>query len=1156
MKRVFQYTVLCLVFALFSCVREEEPVESSYREGEEVCWAIPFGAAANDEFEINTKATLSLEKETKVWNLYIFVFEGGGTKIYSHFFDETNLDAETGSDWWHVDNSDHTTGTIYIHTVSRAGSKVYGIANIDADMVNISPELLSTVQNHTDLQNLVATLNQNITSRNGYFPMTGTIVDRNTGNQQTVNPGEDLHGTNYVLRLKRLDAKIIFKVRVASPNEDREGNVMTASNYSTLHPDCSSLAEAIDKYGCRIGGFTPGKWQVINVPKKSYVIENGGYSETSRSNKLKNASTTAADFFNSVPTNFDAAIRQDSHPTYSGSSQNEIYIHPFSFYMMENRQKSSKSSGWTYQDREKQSKTSLGNGVYENGSFVYAPALSTYVVFTGRIEMDNITYHDTQTNTDFEGATLNGEPTYTVHLGDFSSQYATSGLGNFDVFRNHTYTYNIVIFDVGDIRTEVEINYDDSIPDKTQENEPGAEGRVTVSLEEIYTSDCHYSSHVITFHAKNIKADNVTWYVKTPFNPDGKKPLRVADENGELHDVTSGLDYEWVEFRVNEQHVNPSTGTFAYWENERQIYKPRTGEYADGKTMNVSELVSYLRNQKLRWDRRNEGVASDFDDGTLPGGGTDPNGEKICVTAFVNEYYYERDPRDGSYTRDLWKKSINQPMREMHILSDTKESADQDSQEIGASFTIQQFSIQSVYNMDNPDLMSAWGSEHFDDPLESYNGSGESRYYSKNNTINAGQKRGNTSMTNGRNNTAIEWGMTGTYRDYPGSPTGFGVADWSTYLNLTANNETPLMNTEYQALRYSCMSRNRDNNGNGKIDQDELRWYMGATNQLYGLYLGDYGIEGSAKLYQRNATEQASAAPAWNQHVLSSTMNAESGSSDGKAVAGTGNNGPRCIWAEEGVTGSDMARSAQYNEKVTTFTTRCLRNLGYDPNSTEVVESRKDFTFSPLDHEPQNYVQVTRRKKNNGANISYPTGTYANDVFYDFDCTLLNKASRRYYSSMELDCTDEFAEAAMLPDYLRMAALGDQPIATNRYSVSEMNEYLNEHIGQNPYCPPGFRVPNIRELVLIRYFLPVVSGSTTDENNIYTNNSNDMALARTYWSFGIMGSYKRGSSDANVWGWGVNRQKMQMAHKTNQYSTKIRCVKDINPNDPEDMAGY
>ncbi|MCQ5300080.1 hypothetical protein NE644_22010, partial [Blautia wexlerae] len=35
-----------------------------------------------------------------------------------------------------------------------------------------------------------------------------------------------------------------------------------------------------------------------------------------------------------------------------------------------------------------------------------------------------------------------------------------------------------------------------------------------------------------------------------------------------------------------------------------------------------------------------------------------------------------------------------------------------------------------------------------------------------------------------------------------------------------------------------CLSRNRDENGNGKIDLDELKWYLPATDQLASMFLG------------------------------------------------------------------------------------------------------------------------------------------------------------------------------------------------------------------------------------------------------------------------------------------------------------------------------
>ena len=1111
-----------LLFLACACIKEQtEP--QTVPEGMPTDMVIPFGATNSSGLTIGTRTTLGEDKESKIWNIYVFIFDSDGRKFYGKFFDESTLNEESATDWWTVDNST-ATGTLHIHTASHNGCRLYGIANIDADMVNISPELLATVQNRNDLLAMSATLNQPITSRSGYFPMSGTIVNTNNNDAEaTINTGQSVPGSSLKLKLVRLDAKITFRIRVASPNEDVDGNVLT---------DPAQIAAN----GCKISNFIPGKWKVVNLPKKSYVIEKGAYKQNARgtgANAPIDAASLTSDFFDTLPTNFDSAERQTNwngrQTTYSGTDKDEILIHPFSFYMMENRRlaTTTPSGGWSYQARDKQDTIAMGAGQYARGDFLYAPEYSTYVVFTGRIENDNFTYGT------YDGATLNAEPTYMVHLGDFSGSYGSSGINNFDIFRNHAYTYNIVIFDSQNIRTEVENNYDENVSDKTAEEEPGAKGKVTVSLEKIFTGDAHYCSHVITFHANTIKADNVTWYVKTPFNPNGNIPLRVSDENGEEHDATAGLDFKWVEFRVNKPHKDGS-GEFEYWEDERQTYHPDS-------TMNVSELVQYLRVQKIRYDND---VANDFDDGQLKGGGVDPKGAKICVTAFVNEYYYTEDPRDGSYDRDLWKKFVNQPMREMHILSDTKQSADGESMEIGASFTIQQRSIQTIYNVNNPDLHSAWGSEFTDDPLESNSGGGDSTEYSYSGASDYNKNRGNNSMTNGRENSAREWGLYGNNRVYDLNGSGKPKPQWSTFLNLTADNTSPLLTDDHRYLRYSCMSRNRDNNGNGYIDLDEIRWYMGATNQLYGLYFGDYGIEGAAKLYQRNVVEQASTDKSvWCQHVLSSTR--QTGNSDGSI---TTNSGPRCIWAEEGVTGSTMKASKDNPPNVVTFSTRCLRNLGYDSASTASSEKMKDFTYSPLNHEPDKYITVKKKHKSTYDDYS---GSFDSNTYFEFDCSRINEQSLRYFTSIELDLTNEFAETAFLPRHFRMAAKIDHPLINPAKTIDQINSTLDQLVGQNPYCPPGFRLPNIRELVLMRYF------TEEEDSNIQTyfkgnvDNATMYAFPRTYWSFGVKGSNKR---DDKSWGWGCSHLKLVMAKEgKDQYTPEVRCVKDINPNDPDDI---
>ena len=92
------------------------------------------------------------------------------------------------------------------------------------------------------------------------------------------------------------------------------------------------------------------------------------------------------------------------------------------------------------------------------------------------------------------------------------------------------------------------------------ENQPGASGQISIAKEEIALCDCHYVSKTISFHLTNffnssdISKDNcivdeLTWAVKTPF---GEGEPRT--EGGV--DVTSGLDYKWVHFRLNKQDAS------------------------------------------------------------------------------------------------------------------------------------------------------------------------------------------------------------------------------------------------------------------------------------------------------------------------------------------------------------------------------------------------------------------------------------------------------------------------------------------------------------------------------------------------------------------------------------------------------------------------
>ena len=143
-----------------------------------------------------------------------------------------------------------------------------------------------------------------------------------------------------------------------------------------------------------------------------------------------------------------------------------------------------------------------------------------------------------------------------------------------------------------------------------------------------------------------------------------------------------------------------------------------------------------------------------------------------------------------------------------------------------------------------------------------------------------------------------------------------------------------------KSLRYFCMARNRDNNGDGKIDRSELRWYTASIKQLVGLYVGNSLIDPHSRLYYRSKAEQDSPAPnKWRQHTISSTKYSSSSKQ------------PTVIWGEEGTSLGDISGSIQWGSTggyaFNRFSVRCVRNLGMaaDHALSEVPEDY--ITVSP-----------------------------------------------------------------------------------------------------------------------------------------------------------------------------------------------------------------
>lgn len=1071
MKKRYFSTIFAAIFLLMmtSCVREQ--FAPGGLTGGEGYLYLKFGSAPN--VEISTKATLKAESENRIMNLYVFVFDNAGHKIHSKWYSELDRTNSVGEldvieEGWYRENSTKadqpSTGVIKIKSPSGSGFKIYVFANIDGDMVKISSEMLShNINTEADINDFQIYLNQETTSRNGYFPMSGSI----SGVTVDKDKGITIEGSGS-LRLRRMDAKIKFTFK-AGTRPDENGQV--------------------------IQSFEPKGWRVFNIPKTAFLMEgNEDACSVDPNTPTGDYSQYASLFFDSEWANFE------EFPDQNTSS--------FSFYMMENRQTPKNSSFTNYQDRSRQKKTATGlnevqaveytslSGKTSTKSmriFQNANDFSTYVLVSAKVIM-KLTGSEA-------GQTLGGDVLYLIHLGDWNSTIHNgdsehwnydeySNVANFQTRRNTSYNYIVTVNSVNNIRIEVETSDGENI-----ENQPGASGQITIAKEEIAICDAHYEAKTMTFSAKNFfegttaTADDLTWRVKTPFG-EGSPAI---GQDGE--DIPAGLDYKWVHFRLNKKDASTK-----FYKDIRRRYTNRAfaesstfrsaadnkesdgsndpgleGYHNDG-VMDIIDMVKYIKTQVKRyasWLENGGNYADykcDFDSENL-------NDAKICVTVFVDEYYYDKDPIFGGSSPTLWKRFVNKEERAMHILCNSNTSKDLESRATGSVITIQQKPIKSIYNTDESytRLKNAWGLESVDehaDKVFTYNQDGSLNGSGKNND-----------EFNGLANSVCEWGLAS------GEASNITTIEnnirWDKYLSFEVGNELPQLKDGYKSLRYICMSRNRDNNGNGVIDRDEIRWYLASVKQLIGMYVGDGVLENSVRIYNRSTADRNSDDPArWRQHVISST----------KYLGGSE---PTVIWGEEGISTGDISGSlAEGNTK---FTVRCVRNLGIANDA-------------PINKTPDDYFQYSKNA----------------DGSYTFECTHINESALRYYSSRELDYEDERATANCLYKKFETAP-ADQRWTSGAVSFKILNDEVSKY-GSSVYagyCPDGYRLPSQTELAVMRYYM----------------NLTGTYPSRTFWSFGVEALGGSGKDGGNKYGFCTHAGNITLWAAAT-FST-ARCVRDV-----------
>ena len=167
MKNIFVYILLLISLLTVSCVDDDFVVPGGVGDNE-VYARIAFGHKNFEKIDITTRATLSEIAESRVENIFVYIFDNTGKRLYSHYYDYSNrvetLPQKVGN-YWTVSNrtttnNSDTRGEVLIKTPELEGGSIYMIVNLNADQLNISSNQLNLIESVSELQALTVTLNE------------------------------------------------------------------------------------------------------------------------------------------------------------------------------------------------------------------------------------------------------------------------------------------------------------------------------------------------------------------------------------------------------------------------------------------------------------------------------------------------------------------------------------------------------------------------------------------------------------------------------------------------------------------------------------------------------------------------------------------------------------------------------------------------------------------------------------------------------------------------------------------------------------------------------------------------------------------------------------------------------------------------------------
>ncbi|MDE5666492.1 MAG: hypothetical protein K2G17_09105 [Duncaniella sp.] len=827
---------------------------------------------------------------------------------------------------------------------------------------------------------------------------------------------------------------------------------------------------------------TVNSFSVHNAPKYSWLYE-------------RNDADGRKANFGDMATEESAGTFYADIPQYASQyiSKDDAGVSTFNFWQAENKHTAIKDIT-KYQERD-----IVANGLFTSltGDTWTPNNMASYVRISCTVNYRN----QVHVNGDGEIVTGNagqdmfrtGYADYVVHLGYIQGNNKAM---DFNCYRNTKYTYTVTVNGLDDIRVDA---YDESIP------YPGEEGIVSDLSNETIELDAHYHAFNIELTEADIAEGN-GGDAGTGFG------FLIAAYRGGvqyLFDETTDLTgydenlYNWIELR-------PTTS-----QSRLAEYKPQFGSNKADDTFYLVDLNNKLKAGEL---------------------------ESGWYTVFVNEYTYEdmyKGDNSSSYGDERntgdepsWLSYINQDPRRFYIKVTQKKSPDGLRIYARSKYGVAQRSIQSYYSdqvftpvQGSIPAGTAIGSERFNEteglnlrsPSRTYGTDGANgryniaQYLSQSNT--------NLTITNENENSRPSWStfvrqtvpmeipaVTGVRTqgglDLPARTLAANnpvkLPALVTLTNQAATFSDPQASGDYFIAAYNaCMSRNRDNNGNGRIDPEELRWYIPAMGKYLRLLLGanslseqliDFEDIGNLPFVNRTGTEK-NYRYSWSSTTTDYSNFIRNDYLSRYMYVTSDQN--RVLWALEGTSTSTWNEANTWGGGQTNpWQVRCIRNLGSNMRTItqgEKVTMAYTYNASTRTVTFNYYDQASIRPSAFTGN-----GTGSGQL----PINLIDSEDNTVYRAFEFNDSD----------------LGPIRVNGSNPTLTTLQNYIytNPCSSLNTTAKSGWRIPNQKELAIMRnleiftnkdrqWISCTVSNFNTDTGSggSYTNGGNKFMFTYT-----------------------------------------------------------